>query len=167
MIGAALLVALVVRTPWPLANTVPTQDASAAVGVLLLTHYMVGFEGAAFLIIAGIAGAVILGRREGEPAQTRTHDEEGMSMTPATTRYTCPMHPEVQSDQPGECPKCGMNLVPMQTTGQPAATQATSPATVYTCPMHSEVRQSGPGQCPKCGLNLAPADDGMPMGGHP
>ena len=25
--------------------------------------------------------------------------------------YTCPMHPEVQSDKPGKCPKCGMNLV--------------------------------------------------------
>lgn len=25
--------------------------------------------------------------------------------------YTCPMHPEVTSDQPGECPKCGMDLV--------------------------------------------------------
>jgi YHS domain-containing protein len=24
--------------------------------------------------------------------------------------YTCPMHPEVQSDKPGKCPKCGMNL---------------------------------------------------------
>lgn len=24
--------------------------------------------------------------------------------------YTCPMHPEVTSDQPGKCPKCGMNL---------------------------------------------------------
>ena len=27
--------------------------------------------------------------------------------------YTCPMHPEVKSDQPGKCPKCGMNLKPM------------------------------------------------------
>lgn len=25
--------------------------------------------------------------------------------------YTCPMHPEVTSDQPGRCPKCGMDLV--------------------------------------------------------
>jgi hypothetical protein len=25
--------------------------------------------------------------------------------------YTCTMHPEVQSDKPGKCPKCGMELV--------------------------------------------------------
>lgn len=25
--------------------------------------------------------------------------------------YTCPMHPEVQQDKPGTCPKCGMKLV--------------------------------------------------------
>jgi mercuric ion binding protein len=25
--------------------------------------------------------------------------------------YTCPMHPEVHSDKPGKCPKCGMPLV--------------------------------------------------------
>src|ERR1700727_3900666 len=24
--------------------------------------------------------------------------------------YTCPMHPEVQQDHPGNCPKCGMTL---------------------------------------------------------
>lgn len=28
-------------------------------------------------------------------------------------QYTCPMHPEVIKDQPGKCPKCGMDLVPM------------------------------------------------------
>lgn len=25
--------------------------------------------------------------------------------------YTCPMHPEVKSNKPGACPKCGMDLV--------------------------------------------------------
>ena len=26
--------------------------------------------------------------------------------------YVCPMHPEVGQDSPGNCPKCGMNLMP-------------------------------------------------------
>ena len=29
----------------------------------------------------------------------------------ATDLYACPMHPEVTSDTPGKCPKCGMTLV--------------------------------------------------------
>lgn len=29
-------------------------------------------------------------------------------------RYTCPMHPNIQRDQPGRCPECGMNLVPVK-----------------------------------------------------
>ena len=28
------------------------------------------------------------------------------------TIYTCPMHPEIEQDHPGQCPKCGMTLVP-------------------------------------------------------
>jgi len=28
----------------------------------------------------------------------------------ATPIYTCPMHPEVRQDHPGNCPKCGMTL---------------------------------------------------------
>ena len=31
--------------------------------------------------------------------------------TEATKTYTCSMHPEVISDKPGKCPKCGMNLI--------------------------------------------------------
>ena len=34
---------------------------------------------------------------------------------PGTT-YTCPMHPEIREDQPGDCPKCGMALEPAMPT---------------------------------------------------
>jgi Cu(I)/Ag(I) efflux system membrane fusion protein len=34
--------------------------------------------------------------------------------------YVCPMHPDVTSDEPGTCPICGMELVPVETA--PAAT---------------------------------------------
>ncbi|MGB3026689.1 heavy metal translocating P-type ATPase [Paradevosia shaoguanensis] len=32
---------------------------------------------------------------------------------PAGTKYTCPMHPQIVQDGPGDCPICGMALEPM------------------------------------------------------
>lgn len=34
--------------------------------------------------------------------------------SPAAATYTCPMHPDVKSDEPGECLQCGMDLAPME-----------------------------------------------------
>jgi len=63
--------------------------------------------------------------------------------------YTCPMHPEIQQEVPGSCPKCGMALEPM---GVPVVSSKTE----YTCPMHPEIVQDHPGSCPKCGMALEP-----------
>ena len=41
------------------------------------------------------------------------HPESPSAAHAADTIYTCPMHPEVQQDHPGSCPKCGMALEPM------------------------------------------------------
>ncbi|WP_454912823.1 heavy metal translocating P-type ATPase [Variovorax gossypii] len=35
---------------------------------------------------------------------------------PAGAIYTCPMHPEIRQDHPGNCPKCGMTLEPEMPT---------------------------------------------------
>lgn len=32
------------------------------------------------------------------------------------TKYTCPMHPQIIRDEPGACPICGMDLVPMSSS---------------------------------------------------
>ena len=37
----------------------------------------------------------------------------GAAPIAGSTRYTCPMHPEIVRDAPGSCPKCGMTLIPI------------------------------------------------------
>lgn len=49
------------------------------------------------------------------PISERAPQPEPEAAQPGTT-YTCPMHPEVQQDHPGNCPKCGMTLEPMLPT---------------------------------------------------
>lgn len=63
--------------------------------------------------------------------------------------YTCPMHPEINQQGPGNCPKCGMSLEPK--TPVPAVGKIE-----YTCPMHPEIIRDKPGSCPKCGMALEP-----------
>ena len=63
------------------------------------------------------------------------------------TRWVCPMDPEVISDRPGSCPKCGMALEPE--TPAPVKTE-------WTCPMHPQIVRDQPGGCPICGMALEP-----------
>ena len=41
----------------------------------------------------------------------RSMNSSSPSTMPTAMTYTCSMHPEVVSDKPGKCPKCGMDLV--------------------------------------------------------
>jgi len=98
-------------------------------------------------------------------------------------KYTCPMHPEIVRDEPGNCPKCGMNLVPVKTEADKSAShrqhsdsnppmghaghkhsemanadlnRASQGFQKFTCPMHPQVVQDAPGKCPLCGMTLIP-----------
>lgn len=87
-------------------------------------------------------------------AQTGKPAPKSKTDSVVKTVYTCPMHPEVISDKPGKCPKCGMELV---------AKKVKMAKEYYTCPMHPEVISDKPGKCPKCGMELVkkerPADN--------
>jgi Cu+-exporting ATPase len=70
------------------------------------------------------------------------------SRTPAK-KYFCPMCEGVESDTPGNCPKCGMAL-------ERNASHREAGKTIYTCPMHPQIEQVQPGNCPICGMTLEP-----------
>lgn len=103
---------------------------------------------------------IVIGKRSGlvvptsavmwREGQSQVWKASGGGSASGQKQYKCTMHPEVVSDKPGKCPKCGMDLVPTVLGG------TTSGAKQYTCTMHPEVVSDKPGKCPKCAMDLVP-----------
>jgi len=53
------------------------------------------------LIVLGVCAAALIG----------CASEQHAANSHKATQYTCPMHPELVKNAPGDCPKCGMKLV--------------------------------------------------------
>ena len=85
---------------------------------------------------------------EGQKSGNVEDSSKSVSPSGMVTIYTCPMHPEVILDKPGNCPICGMKLVKKEIKKEDLD------KLVYTCPMHPEIRSDKPGKCPICGMNL-------------
>lgn len=60
LIAVGLVILIVSRSNWHVVGLRPDPDSARAVGTLLLGKYMAGFEGAGFLILLGIFGAVFM-----------------------------------------------------------------------------------------------------------
>lgn len=123
-----------------------------------------------------------------DPAtQTEAGHQHHSNTTNQVKTYTCPMHPEVESHEPGRCPQCNMFLVekadnpntaaehqahtPSQNATQVFETPTpkanhlvknqSSEATIkYVCPMHAHIISDAPGTCPICGMNLEKVETG-------
>jgi RND family efflux transporter MFP subunit len=65
--------------------------------------------------------------------------------------WTCGMHPEVLQEEPGICPICHMDLVPVR---QDIGHEEGHGDGVWTCPMHPDILAEEPGSCPICGMDL-------------
>lgn len=70
------------------------------------------------LMLSVVLGACAFGViRAPESVLAGTQKKQGQKRTPKqkSVRYSCPMDPEVVSTKPGTCPKCRMDLRPVQT----------------------------------------------------
>ena len=72
-------------------------------GLILLTGLLLGW-----LIFSG-------NNRNQSSNQTTVEEAHDHSAEP--TVWTCSMHPQIRMEEPGDCPICGMDLIPLQTTG--------------------------------------------------
>jgi len=89
------------------------------------------------IILFALTGVMFSFAQTAKPKTSQTKSD-----TTAKYVYTCTMHPEVMTDKPGKCPKCGMTLVKKKVDK------------IYTCTMDPDVISDKPGNCPKCGMKL-------------
>ncbi|HLO67317.1 MAG TPA: efflux RND transporter periplasmic adaptor subunit [Holophaga sp.] len=72
---------------------------------------------------AGVGGTLLL-----RPA----HAPAAAKQEPAKKNYQCPMHPQIIQDHPGDCPICGMDLVPMDGSGSASQVEGMATVTIDT-----------------------------------
>merc|ERR1712054_443801 len=61
------------------------------------------------LILGLLLGWFIFGKFHKSPVDEHNHTEASSS-----TIWTCSMHPQVRKNEPGDCPICGMELIPLE-----------------------------------------------------
>jgi len=78
------------------------------------------------LVIGALIGWVV--KPTAKSIEMAAHDHvESVAGIPLT--YTCSMHPQIRQNGPGDCPICGMDLIPLD-----AAQESTDPASIAMSP---------------------------------
>ncbi|HEX9825295.1 MAG TPA: efflux RND transporter periplasmic adaptor subunit, partial [Flavobacteriaceae bacterium] len=78
------------------------------------------------LVIGILLGWLFFGGSDTPASEHQHESSEGME-----TIWTCSMHPQIQMKEPGQCPLCGMDLIPLESNGSaidPNALQMTEDA---------------------------------------
>jgi len=66
---------------------------------------------AAALILGLLGGWIIFG---GSSAENHEGHDHSATETAGETIWTCSMHPQIRQPEPGDCPICGMDLIPLE-----------------------------------------------------
>ena len=72
-----------------------------------------------FLVLGGLAPTLLL-------TGCKASDSHAHGVK-AAAKWICPMHPEIVKDGPGDCPICGMKLVPAESSKSDGAAKGDSP----------------------------------------
>ncbi len=93
-------------------NGVPLKDPVCGMAVTPESAHQLEHEGQPFYFCS----AKCRTKFEAAPQRFLGQDAPDLPSLPDAAQpgstYTCPMHPEIRQDQPGDCPKCGMALEP-------------------------------------------------------
>jgi len=66
---------------------------------------------AATLMVGLLAGWLIFG---GSPEESHAGHDHSVTEEAGESIWTCSMHPSVRQSEPGDCPICGMDLIPLE-----------------------------------------------------
>ena len=63
----------------------------------------------------GLGAGYLLFARDAHPSAVMTEEHSSQDMAASTSEevWTCSMHPQIRQNEPGDCPICGMELIPV------------------------------------------------------
>jgi hypothetical protein len=138
-----------------------TRGLSAGERVVTSGQFLLDSESQLREAIEKMRGSTVAASAEMSGANS-TNEVPAIAPAKAETEslvYVCPMpeHVSIVYDHAGNCPICGMALVPVR----PSVLHKIQPGgkvLYYTCPMpeHASVHEDKPGKCPLCAMTLIP-----------